>query len=163
MHVVGGMAVDPVGIAHDGCRTRHPHELVMGNTGDRDVGLVGAAFIEHAGVHDITNGNVDVSGAQPLEQTLGVAALDQKLAEAGLIEDCNVITRCTLLVIDPRDPVLLAPGIVDRRIFARGREVVRALPAHLGTKAGIRCRDAVVHGRLAERARGRELTVRPRH
>ena len=63
MHVVGGMAVDPVGIAHDGCRTRHPHELVMGNTGDRDVGLVGAALIEHACVHDITSGNVHVSSA----------------------------------------------------------------------------------------------------
>ena len=46
----------------------------MGNSGDGDIGLVGAALIEHPGVDRTADRAVDIGGAQPLQQGRRVAA-----------------------------------------------------------------------------------------
>jgi len=47
-------------------RAGHQQELPLRQPGDREVGLVGAAIVEQAGVHGAAGRDGNVVGAQPL-------------------------------------------------------------------------------------------------
>ncbi|CAB4737336.1 unannotated protein [freshwater metagenome] len=135
----------------------------MGDSGDGDIGLVGAALIEHPGVDRAADRAVDVGGAQPLQQCRRVATRYEELAEGGLLEDRHGLAGRPLLGIDPGDPVLLAPRVVDGRAFALRRKEVRTLPAHARAEGGARLLDEVMDGRAPEGPRRLELAIGPRH
>ena len=131
--------------------------------GHGDVGLVGAARVEHAGVDGPARRDGHVGGAQPLQHLLGVPAGQQVLGEAGLVEQRHRRASGALLGVAPGLPVLLAPAVLDDRLLVFGREHVGPLPAHLAAEAGIGLLEQVVGRGAAERAGGVELAVRPGH
>jgi hypothetical protein len=111
-HVTG----DPVGVAQYGRRTRDPEVLVEGKPGQGDIGFVGAPLIQHSGVDRASDRYGDVGRAQPLQDVLGVGALDEELPERRLVVHRHRFTGSALLGIDPRNPVRLAPRVVDHRL-----------------------------------------------
>jgi hypothetical protein len=131
--------------------------------GDGDVGLVGAARVEHAGVDGAAGLDGDVVGAQPLQDLLGVSPGDQVLGEAGLVEDGDGGAGGALLGRGPGLPVLLAPGVLEDRILARRGEEVGPFPAHLAAEAGVGLLEQMVGRGPAERPGALQLAVRPRY
>src|SRR3546814_14635672 len=61
------------------------------------------------------------------------------------------------------EPVLTAPGIVQDRRDALGRESVGALPAHLGAEAGAALREVPIERRAPEAPGRLEFPVGPTH
>ena len=66
---------------------RDDQEPVLGQAGDGDVRLDAAALVEPLRVDDPARLDRDVGRADPSELALGVAALDEDLAERGLVEE----------------------------------------------------------------------------
>ena len=144
MPVLVRVAHQPVHVAHRRRGAGDPQVLVLGDAGDRDVSLVGSAVVEHGGVHKPTDRHRDIVGTHELQEPLRVPPLDQQLAEGGLVEDGHGLAGGALLRIDPGNPILLAPVVVDCRLLPRGCEEDRALPAETRAEGGVALLHAIV-------------------
>ncbi len=105
--------------------------FVPADAGHGHVGLVAAAVVEQRRVDRAAGRHRDVVGAQVLQRSLRVAALDGDLGERGLVEDRDLGASGEMLGGAVAEPVLPAPAVFDNWLDSGRREPVRPLPAHL--------------------------------
>ena len=92
-----------------------------------------------------------------------VGPLHQQLGKRAHVEQRHALAAGAVLLGHPRMPVLVAPAVVDLRLGSAGCEEVGALPAHLGTEAGVRGGKMRVQRRATERPRAFQFAVGPGH
>ena len=146
-----------------GGSSRHDEILGLTGAGDREVGFDAAAGIEPLRVDDLADGNVDLIVAGPLQQGAGVAAGDEELGEARLVEQADALAHRHVLLARGIEPVLAAVGIGVFGRLARQREPVRPLPAGDLAKAGAGCGESIVQAGAPHAPRRAVLVVGPVH
>src|SRR5215510_8727924 len=82
------------------------HVGVVGEAGDREVGLDAAALIEPLSVDGAAGGAADVVGADALQSALGVGAAHGELGEGGLVEEADGSAGGAALLRAALEPVL---------------------------------------------------------
>ncbi len=156
-------AFDHVAIAHRLCRSGPDQIFVRCETGDREIGFVSAARVEHSGVDRAVGLRGHFVADQRLQRCARIPALDEKLRERAHVEHCNSFAAGAMLLCHPGMPVLVTPAVFDARLGGRGREEIRPLPSHLRAEAGAALPQVVIERRAAEGSRGFEFAIRPRH
>src|SRR5207237_10559239 len=86
---------------------------------------------------------------------------EAELRERRLIEDADGLAHGTMLLGGARKPVLAAPAVAIRRLDARRREPVRALPPERHAEARATRREALVEHARPDAARRVRLVERP--
>ena len=161
-HVVPDVPPHPGRVAHDLRGTRDQQEPVLGRPDHRQVALERAVRVQHRGVDDAVDVDVDVVRAEVLQQREGVRAADQQLAERALVEHGDRLAGGDVLA-----PVVLEPVLAAEPYSTAGRcpgpaNQFEPLRAHLLPEPGAVRGQAVVERRPAEVAAMLELEVRGR-
>ena len=111
-------------------RARHDEEESgFGKPRDGQVALDAAARVEHLRVDDLSGRDVHVVGAQSLQESQCVAALNPDLAEGGHVEHADAGAHGHVLVASIVEPVLPLPAIAVLALLPFAGEPVGALPA----------------------------------
>ena len=134
-------------------------EAIFGEPQHGEVAEEAAAVVEHRGVDELPGSDVDVVGAEAVEDDHGVRARDLNLAEARLVEQRDRLAARQML-----GAVLVPPGLATERVLDLGRrtrvaEEVGALKAGLLAEPRAVHLDHVVYRRGAQRAPRQELTI----
>ena len=159
----GDRAPDHVAIAHRLCAAGDDQVLVMIETSDREVALIAATLVEHAGIDRAAGLARDIVGDQPLQHGVRVAALHEQLRERTHVEHGHRFAAGTMFGGHPRMPVLVTPAVFDPCLRGRRRKEIGALPAHLRAEARAGVAQLRIQRRAPERAGRFQFTVRPRH
>ena len=132
-------------VAFGAGRATDDEEFGDPGAGDGDIGFVGAAIVEHSGVHRTTDRHRDIGRAQPLQGFFRVRSGEQVLGERGLVEHRHAGAGVDLLGDRPRQPVLLAPGVFNARFGPGWCEEVGPLPTHPAAEVGSGRGQQVMH------------------
>ncbi len=129
----------------------------------REVGLDAAALVQPLGIDHPARRHRHVVGTDPVEDPLGVRALQQVLGEGGLVEEPDRLAHRLVLGGAVLEPILAAVAIAVLGRGARGRKPVGALPARELAEAGAALREPVVQRRFPDTACALHLAEGPVH
>ena len=131
----------------------HDEELLLGESGDRQVGGDSAGGVEPLGVDQPTDLTVDDADREPVEYLRRIGTLDEELRHQAHIEDADVLTHGT--VFAAHDVETRLPGEVERgrRMFAVGVVPLGELPPHGGVEVPTGGHQSVVQHRTSHIAR----------
>ena len=100
------VALEPRQIASRDPRAAHHQVLVFREPGHGELRLDAAALVQPMRVHEPAGLDVHVVGADALQRSAGVAALDDVLREARLVEQGDTFPRRAMLGRGVLEPVL---------------------------------------------------------
>src|SRR6185437_1048127 len=103
-----------------------------------------AALVEPLRVDDAAGRDGDVVRREALEHALGVAPLEQELAERGLVEEADALAHGAVLGGRMVEPVLPSVGVFVFRNGSGGGVPVRPLPPRRLAETGAARGEAVV-------------------
>ena len=153
------VALEPGEIAPRHPGAAHHQEFVLGEPRHRELRLDAAALVQPVGVHEPAGLDVDIVAADALQRPTGVAALDDVLGKARLVEQGDALARRAMLGRRVLEPVLAMEAVLVARLDALRGEPVRPLPARRLAETGAALGEPLVHRRVPHVARGGELAV----
>ena len=125
----------------------------LGETRDSDIGLDPGIRVQELGVDDPTRGHGDVIAADPVEESLGIRALNPDLPEGGHVVDPHTLADRHVLGCVVTKPVLPLPGVlIDRGLTLLG-EPVGPLPTGELAERRTLAREVLVERRPPHTAR----------
>ncbi|MNS98181.1 hypothetical protein D3C72_1325390 [compost metagenome] len=127
------------------------------------VGFIGAAIVEHGGVHGLPRRHGHVVAHHVLQHGLGIGTLDDVLGERTHVEQRHRLAAGAVFRAAPRQPVLLPERVADLGRLSGRREEVWPLPAHLAAEIGAGSVQVGIERRAPERPRRIQFPVGPGH
>ena len=157
------LRVEPGAVAALVGRSADDEEAPVVEAGHGHVGFDAAAIVQPLRVHEPAGLDGNVVGADPAQDRLGVAALDELLPEAGLVEQADGLADRVVLASRALEPVLALVAVLVARRDAIDGVPVRALPPGRLAEDRARRRELPVERRAAHAPRGLDLAERPVH
>ncbi len=161
--VAGDVPTHPRQIAWHGGRCRQHQELGFSEAGHGDIGLDPTEPVEPLGVHDAADGNIDVCGADALQQGEPVAALHQELPIGGDVEHTDRFAHGPMFRGCVLEPVLTAVRILVPAVDAVRCIPVGPFPTDQLAEHRAACGRAVVQRAATQRPRALALVEGPVH
>ena len=106
MELIARMPLEPRHVARLRRRTRHDKKAIFSQTRDGQVRFDAAALIEPLRIDDLAWRDVDIIGADTVQNFQRIAAFDRILRKGGLVEEDAILHQLLGFVIGARKPVL---------------------------------------------------------
>ena len=137
----------------------HP-VLILGDTGDGQIGFDATAVVKPVGVDHFADFDIDIGAADTLQYLATIAALYQVLGKRTLIEQHHLFARGLMLCGVILEPVLFTKTVFVLCFYAFGREPVRSFPPGSLAKTGIMRGQLFMQRRMANITRRGHLAKR---
>ena len=141
------------------CGGNHQQIRCFRQAGDRQIAFDAAARVQHLGIDQPPRSDIDIIGADALQETAGIAPLDPDLAEGRHVIKPDILTQGHVLGALVVEPVLRPPGIAVCALLPVLGEPVGALPPRGLAKHRAARLQRLMQRRAADTARGFHLPI----